>query len=460
MVRLVLVCLLMPGIRAFAHEPFEESRPDRRVAPSRLPEASIPARLTLRKALEIFRSYGLDLLLADAAVDSARADERLAAAIANPQVTLGAGRSGGGYDPREACGTDAEGMPIPGCSAKQVSAGLSDQAAFLDLLSGKRRLRIRSARAALAGARLSRADVERTVGLAVKQQYAAAVLAQAALDFAGQSRASAEQTLHLVEVRYKAGAVSEADVARAEAAKLEAEQAADQAEQSLQQAKVGLAFLLGVRSETGHFDLGDELLSASVPATLVDSSREDLLRLGLAERPDLKAIRAQEERARASLSLARRQRLPDVALSLQYVKEGEGSHAIQPPTTSLNLALAVPVFNQNQGAIAKAEADLRTQELQEAKVQAQVRSDVGGAFFGFVGAKKRAQRMESRLLERTERARDLVRTQYEKGAASLLELLDAQRTFIAANIEHLQNLNDYWTAVFQLEAAVGRELRE
>jgi cobalt-zinc-cadmium efflux system outer membrane protein len=67
--------------------------------------------------------------------------------------------------------------------------------------------------------------------------------------------------------------------------------------------------------------------------------------------------------------------------------------------------------------------------------------------------------MESRLLERARRARDLVRIQYEKGAASLLELLEAERSLIATQTEYLQDLSDYWNAVFQIEAAVGEELR-
>ena len=73
-------------------------------------------------------------------------------------------------------------------------------------------------------------------------------------------------------------------------------------------------------------------------------------------------------------------------------------------------------------------------------------------------AQHRLDRMESSLLQRAKRARELVGIQYEKGAASLLELLDAQRTLIATNVEYLQDLTDYWTAVFQIEQAVGREL--
>ena len=68
--------------------------------------------------------------------------------------------------------------------------------------------------------------------------------------------------------------------------------------------------------------------------------------------------------------------------------------------------------------------------------------------------------MQGRLLDRAKRARDLVEIQYKKGAASLLELLDAQRTFIATNVEYYQDLATYWSSIFALEQATGMELRQ
>ena len=152
-------------------------------------------------------------------------------------------------------------------------------------------------------------------------------------------------------------------------------------------------------------------------------------------------------------------RLSDVALAAQYTREGTGQSAIQPPTTAFSLSFTVPVFYQRQGEIAVARADVRTQELLEARATAQVVADVGAALSAVHGARQRIDRMDSRLLERTRRARDLVQLQYEAGAASLLELLDAQRTLIAAGVERVQILDEYWTAVFQLEEAVGMELQ-
>jgi cobalt-zinc-cadmium efflux system outer membrane protein len=63
--------------------------------------------------------------------------------------------------------------------------------------------------------------------------------------------------------------------------------------------------------------------------------------------------------------------------------------------------------------------------------------------------------MEGRLLDRARRARELVELQYQKGAASLLEFLDAQRTYVTTKGEYIQELTAYWNAIFQIEAATA-----
>ena len=101
----------------------------------------------------------------------------------------------------------------------------------------------------------------------------------------------------------------------------------------------------------------------------------------------------------------------------------------------------------------------KSQTVRRDKIEAQVGSDVATAFATFQATRTRVERMEGRLLDRARRARDLVEFQYKKGAASLLELLDAERTFIATNVEYRQDLADYWTAVFQVEQATGTQFR-
>ena len=69
------------------------------------------------------------------------------------------------------------------------------------------------------------------------------------------------------------------------------------------------------------------------------------------------------------------------------------------------------------------------------------------------------QRMEKDLLQAAKVSRDLEEYSYLHGAASLLDFLDAERTYIAINLEYRQDLQAYWAAVFQLEQATGLSLR-
>jgi cobalt-zinc-cadmium efflux system outer membrane protein len=406
----------------------------------------LPTELTLAAALSLYREHGLDLLLADASVDSAAADLRIAGAVANPSISGAGGKSFVCQD-----GCRWTGPPLWAFS-------LGDQGALVDGLSGKRGLRVRVAEAALKAARSLRADTERSTGSALKQQFVTTLVAQEALRFTQETAAALAQQLELTERRYQSGAISEADLARVRTAKLESDQAVNQAEIALEQSRAALAFLLGIRDEVPDFRVReDSLLEAFEPPALKSASPELLLAEATAKRPDLVAQQAQVDRAAVAVSLAKRQVFPDIALTANYTVQGLTTNAISPPTVSFGIATSLPIFNQQQGAIAKASADLRTQELQTDKVRAQLQSDVQSAWFGYQGTRSQVLRMQKGgLLESARRARDLVNIQYQKGAASLLEYLDAQRTYIGVNLEALQNLAAYWTAVFKLEQAVGR----
>src|SRR5262249_46803224 len=152
-----------------------------------------------------------------------------------------------------------------------------DSNAIEDSLSGKRGLRLRVACAALAAARMNRVDAQRTLELGIKTTYLQAVSARDNLDFALQVQTAANQVFQLNQRRYQAGAISEADLAKVETAKLEADQSVDGAAQALRAAKVQLAFLLGVRGVIPEFEVEPDLPKFRVPAALVHATSASLL---------------------------------------------------------------------------------------------------------------------------------------------------------------------------------------
>jgi cobalt-zinc-cadmium efflux system outer membrane protein len=432
--------LILPAVMVLGAAPL--------AAAAELPaEPAIPVHLTLRDAVNIFRTHGLDLLIAEANAEAAAGDVTAANAVPNPNAAAGWYH----FFFKDGAFATHDGWFV----------GLGDSNAIEDTLSGKRGLRRGVAEAALAAARLQRADAQRTLELQVKQAYFAAAAARVALDFAREMATATGRTFELNQVRYKTGAISEVDLSRTETAKLEAEQAADAAAQSLHAAKVQLAFLLGRRQTFSDFQIDADQLRFAVPPGLEGSSPQRLVDQAFETRPDLRAQENQRVRAQRSISLARRQRFPDLGVGVEYQQQGttsDGGSAVSPPTLQVSLTGIIPLFYQQQGEIRKAEADARAQDAQAAKLRAQIAADVETAYSGWLTARQLVQRMEGRLLERTGRARELVELQYQKGAASLIEYLDAQRTYVSTKEEYIQDLAAYWNAIFQIEAATGTEL--
>jgi cobalt-zinc-cadmium efflux system outer membrane protein len=458
-----IACAVMAGPSMIQHVAHAE------VVPAPL---EIPPMLTLDESIRMLRTRGLDTLIAEAAVMNAEGQATAAGAFINPSVTLGYGRVLD-YNANQVCaeaGTPAmpatattpavPAMPATGCSANQYSIGLSDQNAIVDILSGKHSLRKSVAERALQAAKMTRNDALRQLEVQVKQTYFQIVEARDALDFAKQTAESANETLEKHRTKYKLGAIDDSILARVETTKLEADQQVDLALQSLRTSRLALAFLLGARGHVPDFDVEKDVLQFSVPPLLNTPDEQSLVRQAFEHRADLRAQSYQRERAEAQISLAKRLRFPDVGVSVQYTQVGTGQNSIQPPTISVAITSGLPVFYQQQGEIRQAEADYNTQDLQRAKIQAQIVNDVQTAFASYMSTRRLVERMTGSLLERAKTARDLTKLQYEKGAISYLESLDAQRTFIATNAEYLQDLTNYWTAVAQLEAAVGMELRK
>jgi outer membrane protein, heavy metal efflux system len=416
------------------------------------PPADLPQLLTLDEALRQFHAHGLDLLIAEAQARAAEGAVEVAGAVPNPVGSAGWGKTIN-YDP----GNCQE------CSTTYWSLGLSDSAAIEDSLSGKRGLRQKVARNALAAAKLSRNDAERTIAFQVRAAYLQVAQGVLSYKFAKEVAVTNEKTFDLFQTRFRAGAINEGDLARIQTQKLEADQALDQAVQTLRQARVALAFLLGVRGAVPDFDVDVKVLSFSQPEQLTSTSEEKLLRSAFDHRPDLVAAGYQKASAEAQLALTKRQKFPDVTLSVNYTQLGTGATqsggALSPPTITFGVSAPIPVFYQLQGETRQAEAQYDQNALQQAKTTTQVVNDVATGYAGYLVSRQLVQRMEGGgLLQSSRTARDITRLQFEKGAASLTDFLDAQRTYIATNVEYFGDLTNYWTAVFQLEEAVGMEL--
>ncbi len=421
-------------------------------------------KLSLDDALARFDKQGFDLIIADAQIAMSQAEKVNLTAAINPTLFGGVGKTFG-YNPSQGNGyPDGASAPCGGCSEWGFNVGISDNAAIMRFLAGKRELRSGVADAAIAAARMNKEDARRVLSSQVKASYIEAARATKALALATETRDSWVESLAKFQVQLNAGKenVDSGTVARVETAKLQAEMVVDQTTIAIDSAKFNLLFLLGDRTGQTDFDVEPETVNFNVPPRVNGAALDALLREARDRRPDLKLIVAQKDRAQQGIELAKRERVPDIAVGLNYSQTGTGQNALSPPTLGLGLSIPLPIFYQNQGDIAHAQADLSLQETAEKKTLSQIDTDVRSAWKQYLAARTIIERYESgHLLERAQYAVGIIEKQVTlgKGGISFIDLLDARRTYATVKTDHINQLAVYWNAVFALEQAVGGDLR-
>ncbi|HKN59677.1 MAG TPA: TolC family protein [Candidatus Acidoferrales bacterium] len=287
-------------------------------------------------------------------------------------------------------------------------------------------------------------DDERTLTFQVASQFISVQLAESTLDLAEQDMKSFQNTVDISQARYKAGDISEDDFLKIELQLLQFQTDVSQAVLAKVQALTGLRQMLGYQSVSADFDVAGDFDYQPLKIDL-----EDLQAAALRDRPDLRAAVQGVTAAKSQYELAKANGKQDVTASIDYSHTGDVNSA------SLFGSIDLPIFNRNQGEIARTNyAITQAQELQLAASD-QVMTDVLDAFEGVRDNDKVVALYRSGYLDEAKQDRDISEYAYKRGAASLLDFLDAERSYRATQLGYRQSLASYLTAVEQLREAVG-----
>jgi cobalt-zinc-cadmium efflux system outer membrane protein len=132
------------------------------------------------------------------------------------------------------------------------------------------------------------------------------------------------------------------------------------------------------------------------------------------------------------------------------------------PDNTIGFGISVPIriFDRNQGEVARTRAETQRVDAAREALAVQILSEVDGALTALRTERQKLDLLRDVYLPKVRRARDTVEFAYRRGGVSLLDYLDAQRTFRDTTTEFVRSLGSYWTAYYQLEAAVGGSLGE
>jgi cobalt-zinc-cadmium efflux system outer membrane protein len=122
------------------------------------------------------------------------------------------------------------------------------------------------------------------------------------------------------------------------------------------------------------------------------------------------------------------------------------------------LSVPLPVFNKNQGEIARVTSEEVQLRKQIDALQSQVSGEVTGAYREYETARQLIGDIEGDLLGLSQEARTTTTYVYQAGAGSLLDVLDAQRAFNETMSTYYDAQADYRRAVSRLASVVGEEV--
>ena len=308
----------------------------------------------------------------------------------------------------------------------------------------KRQRRLQAARDQTAVTRAQVTDAERTLAFNVGQQFVSVLLAESTLQFALQDLQSFQQTVDISQAQLNAGALSEGDYLKIKLQLLQFQTDVSSARLAKVQALVGLREFLGYNAVPADFDVIGELEYRPIPGNL-----EDLQLKGLHERPDYRAAELGITAAQSQILLAKANGKVDINGTYDF------THVSGENTASIFVNFELPVFNRNQGEIARTGYALTQAQEQEQEASDTVLSDVANAYEALRSNDEVVQLYTSGYLKQAEDSRDISEYAYRRGAASLLDFLDAERSYRSIQLAYRQALASYMTALEQLKEAVG-----
>ena len=322
----------------------------------------------------------------------------------------------------------------------QFDVGLS----YLFERGRKRQHRLQAARDVTEQSRFTVIDNERSLIFLVASQYIDVQVAESTIDLAAQDLKSFQNTVDISESRYKAGDISEVDFLKIKIQLLQFQTDMSQAQLAKVQALASLRQSLGYESVPADYDVASAFDYAPVTMKL-----EDLQAKALADRPDLRAARQGIAAANSQYELQKAIGKVDPTGTAVY------SHVSNASSASFFGNVQIPIFNRNQGEILKAKyAITQADELARAASD-QVMTDVMNAYEGVRTNDQIVTLYRSGYLKEAQDSRDISEYAYKRGAASLLDYLDAERSYRATELAYRQALASYLTAVEQLREAVG-----
>lgn len=336
----------------------------------------------------------------------------------------------------------------------QMGYGVDAELSYTLELGGKRKARIQVAQSEkeMAGALLEdyfrnlRADASIAYMEALKQKRLYEI-----------QKSSYEQMLELARadsVRFLLGSIMEVD---ARQSKLEAGTMLNDvyaSEGDLQDALVQLLLFQG----DPKMEVPDSI-SGRLNYTKQAFELSGLVTTALNNRADLQAALKSKEVSQNNLRLSKANRFIDLGITLggTYASEVKNEIAPAPEFKGFTVGISIPLklSNTNKGELRAARLAARQSEAQYNAIELQISTEVIQAYNKYQISCRHVEQFDTGLLHEAEEIFNKRAYSYGRGETSILELLNAQRTYNDIQINYTETLYICAVALIELERVSG-----
>jgi outer membrane protein, heavy metal efflux system len=379
------------------------------------------------------------ILKADAInVDEMKAEEITAFLRPNPQFTLASD------------GTQL--VPHNGVWQPTLGTQFQTNFGYLHEREHKRELRLESAKEGTQIAASLHSDLDRNMLFTLRAAFVQTMQAKATLDLTRQELDYYDHIIEISRQRFKTGDMAQIDLDRVELQRVQYESDWQAAEVNLRTAKIQLLQLLDDKTPVDQFDVDGPFDFSSLLKPL-----DDFRQIAVDNRPDLRAAVESIQLAKTNHKLADSNGSTDPTFSGWYTYNPSFNNPNDQQTLGLSISVPLRIFDRNQGEKKRTQLDIgRNQQLEDA-ARAQVFSDVDSAYAQVNSNIILLRPYKDKYLAQALRVRETVTFAWQRGAASLMDFLNAQSDYRQVQMAYVQLIGSYLTAAGQLNLAVGTE---
>jgi len=291
--------------------------------------------------------------------------------------------------------------------------------------------------------------------LTVTEDYYRLLQAEQFTKVAEKSLQRAQRHLDFANARFKNGLASRSDILKAKTEQSNAKLDLIRARNAVAMERGQLNNALGQKVSL-PIKIFDDLSEAALDETPENQNKfQTFVEQAFKMRPELKKIKAQLLAQKSIIRLAKADYYPNVSMDANYNFNGaEVSQLYQ--SNYIGLSVSLPLFSgfSRPARVAQEKLQLRVLEQQTASLRQQISLEVWNAFLALKEVKERIVNTQVFLKDVRENL-DISEGEYKEGVGSMLDVLDAETTFVAAEQRWIEALADYKIARMVLQRAVS-----